>query len=297
MIKHLITGGCSFSHSQNPTGNWIGFLENHLKEGNTELTIEHTGFLSQGQELIQKKVMLAAMDAMDRGISPSDILITVMWSGTYRKAWYIDNLYILNKMRKDWGNFDGGMSGQFLDLKNRLIGDTETFQTKNRSEFNSAKYGGWYFTVNGSDSQLEFVQQHYLLDGDMTNGVGKVHMSIENMIMLQNFCKLHNIKFIHQFFMDSSYLDIEKHKEHQLINYLYNQLDSDIMLKNGMFEYLHTLLNIPREDSINVTHSDRKQLDEQYGYFAKDGFHPSTYGAELWTKNILIPFLETKKYI
>mgnify|MGYP000867170162 CR=1 FL=1 len=96
MIKHLITGGCSFSHSQTPTENWIGFLENHLKEQNNELTIEHTGFLSQGQELIQKKAMLAAMDAMNRGISPSDILITVMWSGSYRKAWYIDNLYILN---------------------------------------------------------------------------------------------------------------------------------------------------------------------------------------------------------
>ena len=193
--------------------------------------------------------------------------------------------------------FDLLLRMQDRSLKNRLIGDTETFQTKNGSEFNSAKYGGWYFTVNGSDSQLEFVQQHYLLDGDMTNGVGKVHTSIENMIMLQNFCKLHNIKFIHQFFMDSSYLDIEKHKEHQLINYLYNQLDTNIMLKNGMFEYLHTLLNIPREESINVTHADRKQLDEQYGYFSKDGFHPSTYGAELWTKNVLIPFLETKKYI
>jgi len=131
----------------------------------------------------------------------------------------------------------------------------------------------------------------------MGNGVGKVHISAENIINLQNFCKLNNVKFVHQFFMDSSYLDIEKHKEHQLINYLYNQLDTNIMLKNGMFEYLHTLLNIPREESINVTHADRKQLDEQYGYFSKDGFHPSTYGAELWTKNVLIPFLETKKYI
>jgi hypothetical protein len=189
------------------------------------------------------------------------------------------------------------MSGQFLDLKNKLIGDTETFQTKNGNEFNSSKYGGWYFTVNGSDSQLEFVQQHYLLDGDMTNGVGKVHTSIENMIMLQNFCKLHNIKLIHQFFMDASYLDIEKHKEHQLINYLYKQFDSNIAIKDGMFEWLHGLLNISKEDAVMVTHSDRKRLDEPYGYFSKDGFHPSTFGAELWTKNVLIPFLETKKYI
>lgn len=297
MIKHLITGGCSFSNSQTPTENWIGFLENHLKEQNNELTIEHTGFLSQGQELIQKKVMLAAMDAMDRGISPSDILITVMWSGSYRKAWYIDNLYILNKMRKDWKNFEGGMSSQFLDLKNRLIGNTKRFQTKNGSEFNSAKYGGWYFTVNGSDSQIEFVQQHYLLDGDMGNGVGKVHISAENIINLQNFCKLNNVKLVHQFFMDSSYLDIENHKEHQLINYLYKQFDSNIAIKDGMFEWLHGLLNISKEDAVIVTHSDRKRLDEPYGYFSKDGFHPSAYGAELWTKNILIPFLETKKYI
>ena len=85
---------------------------------------------------------------------------------------------------------------------------------------------------------LIVVQQHYLLDGDMTNGVGKVHTSIENMIMLQNFCKLHNIKFIHQFFMDSSYLDIEKHKEHQLINYLYNQAKMNHHhLKNKPIEY------------------------------------------------------------
>ena len=297
MIKHLITGGCSFSHGPFPQDNWTGKLENHLREINSNLTTEHTGYLSQGQELIQKKVTLAIMDALDKGISTSDMLVVVMWSGTYRKAFYIDNHYILNKMRNDWKKFEGGMSGQFLDLKNELNGEIIIFETKNGSKFKSSKDGGWYFTVNGSDSQMEFVQQHYLLDGDMGNGVGKVHMSIENMIMLQNFCKLHNIKLIHQFYMDSSYLDIEKHKEHQIIKYLYNQLDSDIMLRNGMFEYLHTLLNIPREESIYVTHADRKQLDEQYGYFSKDGFHPSIYGAELWTKNILIPLLETKKYI
>ena len=35
----------------------------------------------------------------------------------------------------------------------------------------------------------------------------------------------------------------------------------------------------------------------QVADFNKDGFHPSAYGAKLWTKNMLIPFLETKKYI
>lgn len=297
MIHHLITGGCSFSHSQDADVNWIGFLADTLKERNPSLTIEHTGFLSQGQELIQKKVTLAVMEALSKGINPSDILVTVMWSGTFRKAWYIDNEYILNKMRNRWREFEGGMSGQFLDLKNEIIGDIAKFNTKNGNIFNSAKRGGWYFTVNGSDCPLEFVQQHYLLDGNMGVGIGKIHISAENIIMLQNFCKIKGVKFVHQFYMDSTYSDIIDNKEHQLINYLYNQLDMDSVILNGMFEYLHTLLNIPREQSIYVTHDERKQLDEPYGYFNKDGFHPSKYGSQLWSENILIPFLENKKYI
>ena len=126
MIKHLITGGCSFSHGPFPQDNWTGKLENNLRELNPNLTREHTGYLSQGQELIQKKVTLAIMDALDKGISSSDILVVVMWSGTYRKAFYIDNHYILNKMRNDWKQFEGGMSGQFLDLKNKLNGEIIT---------------------------------------------------------------------------------------------------------------------------------------------------------------------------
>ena len=57
MIKHLITGGCSFSHFQCPSDNWLEPLVDWLKEKNPELTYEHTGYLSNGQELIQKKVI------------------------------------------------------------------------------------------------------------------------------------------------------------------------------------------------------------------------------------------------
>lgn len=292
MIKHLITGGCSFSHSQNPTASWIGILEEHLKKINPELSVEHTGFLSQGQELIQKKVTLAVMDAIEKGIDPSDILVIPMWSGTFRKAWYIDNQSMLDRIRKFWRNFEGGMSGQFLDLKNNIVGEIEKFQTKNGTEFDSAKHGGWYFTVNGSDCPMEFVQQHYLLDGDQYHGIGKIHDSLENIVMLHNFCKLNGVKIVHQFFMDSSYTDIEKNKNHQLIKYLYKQLDTNTMITDGMFEWLHIQLNIPREDSIWVSHDDRKKLDEPYGYFAKDGFHPSRKGAILWCEAILFPFLE-----
>lgn len=294
MIQHLITGGCSFSHSQNSKESWIGFLEKNLKLSNSNLTIEHTGFLSQGQELIQKKVTLAVMDALQKGIPASDILVVVMWSGTYRKAWYIDNEFILNKMRNLWKNFEGGMSGQFLDLKNNIVGDIEKFQTKNGTEFNSAKNGGWYFTVNGSDCPLEFVQQHYLLDGHLSGGIGKVHISLENIVMLQNFCKLNGINIVHQFFMDSVYDDIEVNKDHQLINYLYKQLDFNDILKDGMFEYLHHRMGLSKKDASMISHDDRKELDKPFGYFNKDGFHPSIIGSKLWCDDVLLPFLKKR---
>ena len=56
MIKHLITGGCSFSLYAIPHENWLGPLTNWLKTVNPNLTHHHTGYSSQGQELIQKKV-------------------------------------------------------------------------------------------------------------------------------------------------------------------------------------------------------------------------------------------------
>lgn len=294
MIKHLITGGCSFSHSGYPSETWVGSLVDWLKEKNPELSCEHTGYLSNGQDLIQKKVMLSISEALESGLNSDEILVVVMWSGTFRKAWYIDNQYLMNEMIKEWSNFHGGMSSQFLDLKNNIGDNPNYFYTKNGSKFEYNPNGGWYFTVNGSDCKLDFVQTHYLMDGDMYNGIGKIHTSLENIVMLQNYCKLKNIRLINQFFMDHVFEDIENNKNHQLINYLYKQLNFDDMIIEGMFEYIHTLLGIERKDSIMVTHEGRLEIDKETKYFNIDGFHPSRLGADLWCQNNLFPFLNKK---
>jgi hypothetical protein len=294
MIKHLITGGCSFSHSGAVSETWLGSLVDWMREKNPELTVEHTGYSSSGQELIQKRTMLALSEALESGLQSDEILVVVMWSGTFRKAWYIDNPYVMNVMTKEWSNFVGGMTSQFLDLKNSVGPNPDYFYTKNGSKFEFNPNGGWYLTVNGSDCNVPFVQTHYLLDGDMYNGIGKIHSSLENIIMLQNYCKLKNVKLINQFFMDHVFRDIEIHKHHQLIDYLYKQLDFTNMITDGMFEYLHTLLGVAREDSNTVTHEGRLEMDKDTKYFNKDGFHPSRYGADLWCQNNLFPFLNDK---
>ena len=294
MVKHLITGGCSFSAGGEYTG-WTGELSSHMKTINPEVTCNHTGYQSQGQEMIQKKVMLALTEAFAHGHKPEDILVVVMWSGTCRKAWYIDNHYIINEIISYLPKFVGGMSKQFLDMKDKVVGTPKYFSTALSDGFEYNPDGGWFFTVNGSECQIEFVQQHYLLDKKL-NGTGKVHTSLENIIMLQNFCDLHKVTMIQQFFMDSVYEDIENKKDHQIINYLYNQLNINNMIKIGMFEYLHKFLNSDKDPQI-LTHSERKKLSGETDIFNKDGFHPGSAGHKMWVDNIIVPFLKDKNII
>ena len=293
MIRYLVTGGCSFSHRPE---SWISNLSTHLEKTNPKMESIHTGYPSQGQEMIQKKVILNLMKLIDSGINPKEILAVVMWSGTARKCWYVDNPSIINQMVTGWGRFFGGMTPQFLDLEDKIYGTPSQFESAYKDKFNYNPHGGWYFTVNGSDCPVEFVQQHYLLDQHVP-GLGKIHSSLENMIMLQNFCKLHNIPLVQQYFMDSVFEDIENHKDNQLINYLYKQLDINGMIKVGMFEYLHVLMGVKKENIFDVTHQSRLVIDAGRGYFNKDGFHPGDLGKKMWCENILFPFLKEHRCV
>ena len=286
---YLITGGCSFS-TYTDDANWKSYLEGKLKKTNSQLRVNHTGYNSQGQELIQKKVTLAIVEALDDKYKPEDILVVVMWSGTYRKAWYIENKKIIEQMIQSWSTFKGGMCDQFLDLKNHKPKNPESFKPAYGEDFRYNPDGAWYYTVNGSDCKMDFVQQHYELDGWMNGGVGKVHISLENVVMLQNFCRLHNVKLVNQFFMDHVYQDFVDNQEHQIISYLFKQLDKN-MIVEGMFEYLHKYLLLERHEASELTHEQRKQLDNGRDIFNKDGFHPGSVGAKLWCDDVLIPFI------
>lgn len=300
MIKYLITSGCSFSHPwthDGATEGWIVQLEKKLKETYPNLVALHVGHNGHGQEMIQKKVSLTIIELLEQGIDPNSILVAVMWSGTYRKSWYIDNKDIIEQITKNMVYYNGGMDPMFLDLKNSVGDNPHYFFTKNGSKFPYNPNGGWYTTINGSDCKMGFVQEHYMLDGWHSGGVGKVHISLENIILLQNLCKIKGIKLINQFFMDHVYQDIENHKDHQIINYLYKQFDFKNTIKEGIFETLHELLNIPRHKVRDITHAERIRLTEDTTYFAKDGFHPDTEGFKYWCNKVLFPFLVERKII
>lgn len=297
MIKVLITGGCSFSHSHSSEDGWHIQLERKLKLLNNNLISYHTGYGSQGQELIQKKIMLSAVEVLENNYKPEEILIIPMWSGTYRKAWYIDNPHIIKEVVDGMYQFDGGMSAQFLNLKNEIDNEPLYFKTKSESIFPYNPNGGWLFTVNGSEfSHIKFIRDHYDLDQHF-DGVGKIHTSIENIISLQNFCRANNIRMINQFFMDFVWRDIENRKDNFNISYLYKQFDKEYTIKEGMFETIGELIGIERKNSADATHADRIRLDNNRDIFSKDGFHPGKNGSKYWVNNVLYPFLIEKNII
>jgi hypothetical protein len=97
--------------------------------------------------------------------------------------------------------------------------------------------------------------------------------------------------------MDFVYQDIEDNKDHQIINYLYKQLDFDSLIPAGMFEHLHSYIGVSREQAIYVSHDDRKKLNGTNDYFHPDGFHPGEAGSKIWCNDILFPFLINKGII
>ena len=94
--------------------------------------------------------------------------------------------------------------------------------------------------------------------------------------------------------MDHVYQDIEKHQDHQIINYLHRQFDRELTITEGMFETLHELLNVSRDEALTLSHEIRKKLNGTNSYFNKDGFHPGYEGAKYWCTKVLFPFLHKK---
>jgi hypothetical protein len=294
MIKHLITGGCSFSTGKDIHG-WTGLLTQYLRNLNSDLTTDHTAEISQGQELIQKKVILSITEALDMGIDPKEIFVSVMWSGTNRKAWYIDNPYVIEKIVDGWRNINSS-SDQFIDLKyyhhrgDLYKDDLRTYTTKVAYATYNVK-GGWYFTVDGSDCALDGVREFYLLDR-FPSGPGKTNISLENIVFLQNFCNSKGIRLLHQTYMCEVYKDLLNNKDHQINRYLFDQLDIENFITCGKMDYTLSLIDLTLDNWYNMSTEEREIVNSQHNLFNLDLFHPSQKAAKLYFENILKPFIE-----
>ena len=164
MIKHLITGGCSFSADNFC---WPRHLAKQLN-----VTHDQTGVGSSDNSLISRKVIQAVHQKMSQGIDPSDICVGIMWSGPTRKSFYINDPQRL-KLAQPYDSETSPHSWPTSLDKWVLIG----------SGFRSRLAQGWFKTY-----------QHDIQDQIET---------YEHMLRVQWFLKSHNIKYFYTTFLDS----------------------------------------------------------------------------------------------
>lgn len=291
-VKKIIVGGCSFSTAEY---NITAEVERdtwpyRVQERYPDIPIRFTANCGIGQELIQKKLSRAIIEEL-KTYKPEELLVIVMWSGTDRKAFYVDNKDYIEDMVKYMANIKHlpGLT-QFDEL---VLGSDKHKKTAvtTDSKFDYYVDGGWYIAnYMHPDSKL---MESYMKT--MVTRLAQVTISLENIIFLQNLCKIHNINLVQSFYRSHVYDDIMDYKDHLNIKYLLNQLDyTTIVSTTGLFDYLspqHKQTSFNKLGDIFFYLQNLYVKDEQKKYFGSDNFHPSELGTQKWTTEVLFPKL------
>ena len=287
-IKKIITGGCSFSdrHSEST---WVY----QIQEAYPNIQFRHTGMSSQGNELIQKKISLALMEELEH-YRADELAVIPMWSGTERRAFWIDDPDYVDEISKEWPKRGLSWSLQF----GSLYSDSENYKLVNTTQSRSTAYnpdGGWY--------HCNYLMPDSKLTDELFRSCNTIisyaTVSLENIIFLQNLCKLKGVKIFHTFYRSYVYDDIYQNKNHLNLNYLFNQLDHDIIIStDGIYEYLRPTLEEHQQWNFGGIFKHIYKMgfytDETKQYFESDNWHPNAKGSNKWTHEILIPKLIEK---
>jgi len=270
--KKIITSGCSFSSNETPY-TWPLQLESYVQKNiNSNVKFDHRGLSSQGQELIAKKSAHAIYEALSTGYKPEEIAVFVMWSSSDRKSFYIDNPDTIKELVNNWTGSKQGWSLQLSDLQNNR-NNLELCHSK--AENNNLIYyhsgGGWYITSAHVKDELKFVRDYFLTSKDSVS-LALCHDALQYITYLQHLCKSKGIKLYQQFYMENIVEDIERYKGHQIIDYLYNDIDwSTFISKQSIHNYL----------SSNIDY-----------FVGVNNAHPNGLGHRIWLNEVILPHLQ-----
>lgn len=300
-IKKIITAGCSFSavaaeHEFGTTKDFSGGMSNwpyRLMEKNTDIAFRNLGLIGAGQELIQKRTSKAIMEEL-KNYKPEELAVIVMWSGTDRKAFFIDNEDYIQEIVKEWQNRQNLINlTQFDNIFPKPHHSKQQIVHNKNGVCEYYSDGGWYYIqYMHPDSKLcdSYIET-------MTTRLAQVTISLENMIFLQNLCTIKGIKLYQAYYRSHVLDDIVEYKEHLNIKYLYDQLNFDTILSTtGMYEHLNPQHTSPYFHNVtevfNYTQSVFFENLNVKEYFEEDKFHPNQKGSEKWVAEVLLPKLQ-----
>jgi hypothetical protein len=259
-----------------------------MQKNYPDVKFKHVGVSSQGQELIQKKATFTVMEEL-KNYGPNEIAVIAMWSGTERRSFYVDDENYINEIVNNWKKEGISWPYQFFDLYSQATNRSQIAIDDVRiTEYDPN--GGWYITSHhANDSKLT---KEIILSTKSI--IGPATISLENIIFLENFCKVNKVQLYHSFYRSYVYDDIAQNNHHLNLNYLYNQWNHDNIISTvGMYEYLRP--GLTNKKSAFDTILTRK-VDEYAKWFDSDMVHPNKDGANKWTNEVLIPELSKRNF-
>lgn len=239
-MKFLVTGGCSFSECISP---WIRTWPAHLANFLPEYKHISKAMGSQGNGLISRSIVYQVAELL-KTMSCEDILVGIMWSGPDRHDFY---------------------------LTDPVVSDVNNGWMENPTKFIPNSNKNWVIINCGWN--LEYEKYYYSKFHDI---IGSYIYTLENVLRVQWFLKLHNIKYFMSTYTGEVLPNIIKtHKDTAHLNSL---IDYNYFLPIiGEYEWCRDFSAIP---------------------FPVEGDnHPSTEQHKKFTDEIIIPFLKDKNYI
>lgn len=230
----LITSGCSFTEIQHEQ-TWPTHLAVQL---NYTQTI-HLGLGSQGNGMISRKALYRIHEQLKIS-APEDLLVGIMWSGPGRHEQYVGSKVNFRK------NIDNWMSNPTSVVDNDP--------------------GGWII-YNGHWT-IPQARNYYR---NMYDTVFSQIQTLEHVIRVQNYLKLHNIKY----FMSTYTSEVFALKNNPNLDHLYEQIDFNCFLPvEGCYEWARDKTGLP---------------------FTNPGdLHPTNQQHKMFTQQIILPFLKDK---
>lgn len=216
-------------------------------------SLVNDGMASQGNGLISRKLIYSLTEALKEH-TPEEIMVGIMWSGVDRHEFYDTK----NESAIYWGwkNVE--------NLDSRLKNPTEVVPG----------YKTWYILNHHWDNK-ESINFY----GNFHNPISSMIYALEYILITQMFLKKNNI-----YYFMSTYMDIFSNDElmnHPEIKYLFNLIDfSKFLPVKGCHEWVKD----------NYANSGGFNDPDENNYI---GIHPTSYGHEMFTKNVILPFLKT----
>lgn len=240
----LIAAGCSFT--QVPGDNWPVFLRDSL-----DMQAFFDGAGSVGNDIISKRVIFRVNQCFNvQKYKPENLLVGVMWSGVSRKSVYL------------------------------------THEPISYYRWDEHKYYNWYYSQPCS---VGAENNHYLMHPGWNDKLSQTYYrsyfddiglyvnTIENILRVQWFLKLHKVKY---FFTTYNYDSLdgepyEKYNNHPDVKYLRDQIDfTNVLPISNMYEW-------GIKQGMKFDHSA----------------HPTPEISSAFVDQVILPHLKSKGYI